>query len=238
MVNQVRALLLNLAPPAVYGPTDGFVPVGYTPRRLPPRLQAAMDAVFGRGADRDGKNQTLDRLLAYAAASPNLAPTLTADDPRTVTVPAAVPAGGCVVGGPVAGGRVTGGLAFDDPGRGGGRWVYAYAASGSTMQTWAGRFLLDPSAPVGGYVSVGLTGSRLVLGIPTAQYGTWAVQAWGPPAHAWAAAAAADPTGIVNRGLNDTDDVLEEVWRTSGAVPERAAAFAVALSRRVGELEA
>lgn len=84
MINQLRTLLLNRngneTPGATY-PGEQYVPPAYRQRRLPPRLQAVYNQLFGTSPDRALLNYRLQELLTCVHLS-EYADYATALDPR------------------------------------------------------------------------------------------------------------------------------------------------------------
>jgi len=245
MVNQVRTLLLNEAAAAVPGPGEEYVPAAYRPVRLPANLRAARAALFGKAPDRTSLNLTLARVLAVLHAS-RFAADVTAADPR-ITYDPRLPADVWALRGAYAT-TITGAApvgwggagSFLSPERAYGSWAVTTTGTGGYSLTTA-----DVVTVSGNVVAstlgdaVPLPGSNLLLVVPAAAAGRWEVTLLVPPVFNWVGAAAAEGAGVFSPSTSAADRRWFAAWSDPNEpAPVRAAALALALAARTGELYA
>lgn len=65
MINHTRSILNNAAVPAIYADTDEYIPTGFSPISLSPKLYSVWITLFGT-TNQASKNSTLARLLTVA----------------------------------------------------------------------------------------------------------------------------------------------------------------------------
>lgn len=129
-------------------------------------------------------------------------------------------------GGPTAG-RVAD-VSVADP------WVYGYDEA--EFYTAGSAWWEPPPGPQVPSRLIPLPDSAAYLVIPV-QDGTWVVQAYAAPGYNWVTGVTAyGDWGAVLTGGTETDEALLAVWEAGPAGYDRAAAFAVALARRINEL--
>lgn len=234
MVNDAYVRLLNLAAPAAYGPDESYIPPDYVPAVLTEELTAAARLVFGSGADRYGMAHTAARVLAVALATPGVREAVVEPDARlALNGPEAVPA--ATAAGPYTAQLLPGVSPFPEPGRGHGRWTVVWNGT-TAIVTPDGAGDTQVSPPLsGGLYRIGLVGSSATLAV-TASAGSWVVNVWDAPTHSWAAAADIPPGAVFRPGVSTIEDALYDVWRYGQTSWQKAAAAAVGLARRTGEL--